>query len=472
MGISNTMKNMLSSDNTTGDERPGVGLQGNDPASNVDSGLNREASRLTNSNRATHGPSHKLPSGTGPGTSGKPSNVASELAMQQDMERAKTQGIAGYGTDAAAAAGSDLSGTHQPKSRLPARATDTGTSSGGGTGLGSSSKRNTRDSYASDTNDGRAPAPASNSRTGASDSGYDANRGRPSADTEYMYREREYEADVGHAGILSGDHNFGHNKNSPKDSMPTANAEEDTNQLQPVTHERIRHIETEEISRIKDRERHIHHVQHHTQPIVAAEELEEQHKSFIHPITHVREKHANKVDDNTLFEGQVNQFHDTLTHSSKERTIIDKGTTVNETVHHHVHHVIQPVIEKETIDRQHIHTTIPIHEVTHEAPVVHQSQTHAPVPMEHFLQRGGTLHGATSHEEISRRVLHSGECTREVDGIAETMERDLNLKQDRGAHAHSHTDDSDLAAKKAAARRQASVNVDQPATTTTARSRN
>lgn len=60
--------------------------------------------------------------------------------------------------------------------RLPARATDTGTSSGGGTGLGSSSKRNTRDSYASDTNDGRAPAPAGNPRTGALDSGYDANR--------------------------------------------------------------------------------------------------------------------------------------------------------------------------------------------------------------------------------------------------------------------------------------------------------
>jgi hypothetical protein len=33
---------------------------------------------------------------------------------------------------------------------------------------------------------------------------------------------------------------------------------------------------------------------------------------------------------------------------AKERTIVDKGTTVTEHVHHHIHHVIQPVIEKES----------------------------------------------------------------------------------------------------------------------------
>jgi len=79
------------------------------------------------------------------------------------------------------------------------------------------------------------------------------------------------------------------------------------------------------------------------------------------------------------------------------------------------------------IEKRRIHTTIPIKEVTNEAPVVHQSQTHAPVPIEHFLQRGGTLEGAVSQDDISRRVLHTGECYREVNGIAETLERDLNL---------------------------------------------
>ena len=37
------------------------------------------------------------------------------------------------------------------------------------------------------------------------------------------------------------------------------------------------------------------------------------------------------------------------THLERERTIIDKGVTVKETIHHHVHHVIQPIIEKESV---------------------------------------------------------------------------------------------------------------------------
>jgi hypothetical protein len=35
-------------------------------------------------------------------------------------------------------------------------------------------------------------------------------------------------------------------------------------------------------------------------------------------------------------------------HADKERVIVDKGTIVNEHVHHHIHHIIQPVIEKES----------------------------------------------------------------------------------------------------------------------------
>ena len=34
--------------------------------------------------------------------------------------------------------------------------------------------------------------------------------------------------------------------------------------------------------------------------------------------------------------------------ADKERIIVDKGTIVNEHIHHHIHHIIQPVIEKES----------------------------------------------------------------------------------------------------------------------------
>lgn len=58
---------------------------------------------------------HKLPPGTGPGTSGKP---ASESAMEYDRDRAREQGtIAGYGTDSAAAHGGGIADTHRDSLR-------------------------------------------------------------------------------------------------------------------------------------------------------------------------------------------------------------------------------------------------------------------------------------------------------------------------------------------------------------------
>lgn len=85
------------------------------------------------------------------------------------------------------------------------------------------------------------------------------------------------------------------------------------------------------------------------------------------------------------------------------------------------------------VDRQRIRTTIPIHEVTHEAPIVHQSQTHKSVPLEHFLDRGGILQNAISADEIGSRVLHVGQCKREVEGVAEDLERELRIAEVRSA---------------------------------------
>jgi hypothetical protein len=56
---------------------------------------------------------HRLPGGTGPGTSGKPT---SESAMEYDRERAYERNtIAGHGTDSAAAYGGGLADTHRER---------------------------------------------------------------------------------------------------------------------------------------------------------------------------------------------------------------------------------------------------------------------------------------------------------------------------------------------------------------------
>ena len=79
------------------------------------------------------------------------------------------------------------------------------------------------------------------------------------------------------------------------------------------------------------------------------------------------------------------------------------------------------------VEQSYLHTKIPIREVTQEAPIVHQSQTHAPIPLEQFVDRGGVLTGGVPQDQIAKKVLVGGECTREVEGIAGDLERDLNL---------------------------------------------
>ncbi|TFK26940.1 hypothetical protein FA15DRAFT_754635 [Coprinopsis marcescibilis] len=395
MGIGNTMKSMFKDENQpqTGDSENASDSRTYDPDTLNDS------NKITNSNRA----SHKLPTGTGPGTTGKPN---SETAMENDLARSTSgYGAAGYGTDAAAATGGSLAGTHQSSRATPAGTRTTNTSGTRQETHGNTNILGTKQEVPTNTTSTRA---ARSSRT------------EPTASSGV--------GSGGHSGVLDDHHAAGHKK---QDVMPSGDALEDTAHLTPVVHEHVRHLETEEIERVKERDRHIHHVQHHTQPIVAHQELPERHKEYVHPVTEVRENHANKVEDNKLLKNQVNQHRDSVQHEAKQRTIIDKGTTVHENVQHHVHHVIQPVIEKETVERESIHTTIPIHEVTEDAPIVHQSQMHAPIPMEYFVEHGGSLRGGVSKEEISSRILHTGECTRDVNGVAEQVENNLHL-HDKG----------------------------------------
>ncbi|KAF9484759.1 hypothetical protein BDN70DRAFT_849033 [Pholiota conissans] len=421
MGIGTTMKNMLGSETEAEHEaRLGKGTTSDAPGSTTarSAELTNNPSNVSNTSRT-----NRLPAGTGPGTSGKADPVstdtrsgrrATELADEQEWERSRAGGtIEGYGTDAAAAAGGSLSASHQATGIRHSHSPSTKRASGVEQGVGGTTLSN-------------APQSGLGNVT-------QTTTGTMSMPTPNIEGQR--------SAAISEGHQFGHSRINAKDAMPTANSQEDTNQLKPVTHERVRHLETEEVSRVKDLERHIHHIQHHTQPVVASEVLPEQVREQLHPVTLIKEKHANKPEDHTLFEGQVFQNHDTLSHGAKERTVIDKGTTINEHVHHHVHHVIQPVIEKETIEKQVIHTTVPIHEITHEAPVVHQSQTHAPVPLEHFLSRGGSLSGAVSQEEIGSKVLNTGQCAREVEGVAEKLERDLNLAPS-DLHKHTHLEET------------------------------
>lgn len=300
-----------------------------------------------------------------------------------------------------------------------------GTANGGSKFKDSSAQGSTGGSY-------NLPSGTGPGTTGVPDSdGKGSSASAPKGEQEDKYSNDVKSGTTSNATV--NNHRDGHLGASSKDVMPSGNTNQDHLHLNPVIKEHVRHIETEEVQRMKERDRHVHHVQHHLQPIKASEELEEKHHENIHPVTQIHEQHVNKPEENALLERQVFQHRDTVHHGAKERHVIDKGTIVNENVHHHVHHVIQPVIEKETFDKHRIHTTIPIHEVTHEAPIVHQSQSHAPISVDQFLENGGLLSGGLQPGDAADKLLQQGKCTRQVDGVANRMEKELNLSTTSGA---------------------------------------
>jgi len=62
--------------------------------------------------------------------------------------------------------------------------------------------------------------------------------------------------------------------------------------------------------------------------------------------------------------------------------------------------------------------------------VIHQSRAHDPVPIEHFLNHGGSLNNEVQPEDVSTVLLPRGQCAREVNGTAEKLEKGLRLDDD------------------------------------------
>jgi len=237
-------------------------------------------------------------------------------------------------------------------------------------------------------------------------------------------------ADTAHGGAGRAshalDHSTGHDSSIAAKFDPTAaNTTHDHKHLDHVTHRDVRHVETEEVLREREVDRHIHHVQHHVQPVVDKVVQDEVHHTNQVPVTKIQENHSSTQEDRGLFEGLASQHKDSEQHRAKERTVVDLGERVHENVQHHVHHVTQPVVEQEVVDRHRIHTVIPVHQTTHEAPIIHKSSTHEPIAMDAFLSGGGKIGSGIKHSEAG--VLNDGNCERKVDGVAEKLAADLHL---------------------------------------------
>lgn len=327
-------------------------------------------------------------------------------------DRNANSGVAG-------AAASKLNPHDHSRDTMPDQTSKTGGITGSTTGL-----TNNRDSA---------------SRTGISQSatGSDGLSGKRVSDSSVAGTGSSITGDTSRNSAFSGKHDHGHEHSLASKFDPSAETtHHDHKHLQHVTQRDVKHVETEEVVRQREHERNIHHVQHHVQPIVDKQVQDEVHHENQVPVTTIREQHVNTEDDVNLLRGIGEKHRDTETHRPTERTIVDRGEIVNENVHHHVHHVTQPVVQQEVVDRHRIHTTIPIKQVTHEAPIIHKTSTHEPIHMSDFQKGGGVLGSGITMDKSN--VLQTGDCSREVDGTAETLAQKLHLSSGN-SNSHSGT---------------------------------
>ena len=134
------------------------------------------------------------------------------------------------------------------------------------------------------------------------------------------------------------------------------------NVVPAVTHETVRPQRHEEITQAVDREVHQHH--HHTtvQPLSHTERLPEQHAHNLLPTEHREFRHDNESHTKEKLATDLAQFKDHSTTHETRHTQAAAPTVTGERVHHHVHESVVPVVHKETIQPEVVHTTVPIHE--------------------------------------------------------------------------------------------------------------
>jgi len=163
----------------------------------------------------------------------------------------------------------------------------------------------------------------------------------------------------------------------------------------PVTQEYVKPVEKVETAEAIDRERHIHHHQHRVQPIEAHETLATKHEYNVVPEVVRESKHDMLPEHKEKLEQQRQLYGNATTVGETQRTNVQAAAVANEHVHHHVHETIQPVIQKETIQPTHVHTTIPIHEKIHDAPIVHEHTVLPTISLDSFKQKIGGEHHHT-----------------------------------------------------------------------------
>ncbi|KAF2428622.1 hypothetical protein EJ08DRAFT_321729 [Tothia fuscella] len=166
-----------------------------------------------------------------------------------------------------------------------------------------------------------------------------------------------------------------------------------------VTNETVMPTRHENVITAVDKE--IHQDHHHTsvQPVHHKEVLPEKHSHQVAGVEHRNFDHSNKEEIARKLQQERAQFTDRSTTAETQHTQSVAPTIAGEHIHHHVHETIQPVIHKQTIQPNVVHTTVPIHEVHNNAAQHHSTTALPALSMDEFKKQGGSLTGRAERKD-------------------------------------------------------------------------
>ncbi|KAK4225023.1 hypothetical protein QBC38DRAFT_280898 [Podospora fimiseda] len=166
-----------------------------------------------------------------------------------------------------------------------------------------------------------------------------------------------------------------------------------------IQKETIKPTQHEEISTAIDKEVHQDHYHRVEQPIFDKEVLPEKHKSNLGKVVNREFDNRDQAAVERALKAEQSGMRNERMVTDTTRTKSHAPVVQGEHVHHHVHETIQPVVHKETIQPEVVHTTIPIHEVHHNEARIHGTSTLPAVSMDQYRQQGGALGGATERSD-------------------------------------------------------------------------
>lgn len=198
-----------------------------------------------------------------------------------------------------------------------------------------------------------------------------------------------------------------------------------------VTSETIKPHRHEITTEAYDREVHQHHYHTTVQPLSHREVLPENHTHNLIPMRKTEHHHEDKEENQRKLAEFAAMFRDmSITHETTHSKA-HQPAVIGEHVHHHVHEVVQPIIYKETHQRETVHTTVPIHEVHHQKAMHHGLSSLPMKTMEEFHAfNSGRKAGEVRHSS------HEG-APREYDSKLATTFEKLGMHSHHGANTRA-----------------------------------